>query len=922
MKTKRNNTRVLVVCHSHEQKTTDKPYNLSNYVINLTTSKTVKGAGTFSFSLVGAKNWLNYLFPDDVINIYIDPGDGKRGFIRTMMGYINRVERTESANSETGEVVTMFTITGDDFSKALEKTEIYHNPHIANRKDFILDDFGNRNIGGANLRTKGITCYGTPASMCENLLTLLLGFGAQWIMPASYQNQAAWFVQPLRDARYLKQSGKITLYFKEMLNLYTPGITVDKAIMSGVSSEDLGNLIKNGPVMQGLVKDLEPLNKLINENAKKKKKTSKATEASVKALLKRINTVTQIANDIEGNLEYKALLTAYGQLSAYRTTILDYMSLDFIETAAIDGFNSASAVWGASGSLMGLIRSFSNEFVNELCLDLRPVAEGPGIDESTVFGTEIGRASPLGVKYSYMSDELGYNVNGIPEDGFPAGPPAVQYIPAVVMREYPYSVVEGIDLSGYPVFGKEANLGDILFGPIFAQGLNKPGRKVYDYSKAIKVNSEGKEVNVGTNAISTIHKSFPPGTKALKHLDVVTINTSDVKSSNMGRSDKDVFNFFAMYNSDILQANWKYMLAGFLPVVTPISIARHGLRVRENNSKFANYSREQLGIHTNRGTKANNVANAPGLDNVPSRGNLTRWALLIDSWFQHNAEYLTGTISLPIMPEIRVGYRLDWVDRNESYYVESVTNQWNYPGQASTSVQVARGQPNNPLPLYVLPQFGKIVHNLPVDLKTTIEDINNNTQIIAAMSNNAVELVKRHPYKYSTKRIWSHTLKMPTALDTGKPTLGTPDQIESKRLNESLSRDGQIDDGVRTGGNRGVNGRLSLAFKVKNTEAQGRAITFAGSGSRLGREEDGSDFNSVDSTDGRNPLLATYHEIEVPNDKMKLRNEESVVLSVDEALAEAHKDADSIPTSSNLGNYADSGYTPLGVIDSVTGFKK
>ena len=91
------------------------------------------------------------------------------------------------------------------------------------------------------------------------------------------------------------------------------------------------------------------------------------------------------------------------------------------------------------------------------------------------------------------------------------------------------------------------------------------------------------------------------------------------------------------------------------------------------------------------------------VDTSITRIQLVRWAMLQDHWYQHNLEYLSGRIEMRGAPEIRVGYRLDLYDRNLSFYVESVNHQWRFPDKMVTVLQVTRGQPNNPFPMYVLP---------------------------------------------------------------------------------------------------------------------------------------------------------------------------------------------------------------------------
>ena len=62
-------------------------------------------------------------------------------------------------------------------------------------------------------------------------------------------------------------------------------------------------------------------------------------------------------------------------------------------------------------------------------------------------------------------------------------------------------------------------------------------------------------------------------------------------------------------------------------------------------------------------------------------------------WNQHNHELLSGSMSLKGMPGLRPGYRVDRLDINLSFYVESVSHSWGHPGHLSTQITVSRGQP-------------------------------------------------------------------------------------------------------------------------------------------------------------------------------------------------------------------------------------
>jgi hypothetical protein len=103
------------------------------------------------------------------------------------------------------------------------------------------------------------------------------------------------------------------------------------------------------------------------------------------------------------------------------------------------------------------------------------------------------------------------------------------------------------------------------------------------------------------------------------------------------------------------------------------------------------------------GEQTTRTQTAGHVDGPNSRRVLARWALLQDHWYQHNLEYVSGNIEMRGAPEIRAGYRLDLPDRNMSFYIEGVSHQWSYGQPMTTTLQVTRGQPNNPFPVYVLP---------------------------------------------------------------------------------------------------------------------------------------------------------------------------------------------------------------------------
>ncbi len=654
MTTFRQHTRTIVTVHSHvnsadRSKDSGAMYDISADVISVQTQKTTKAMGKWSVTLVPRKNYLNFIYPNDIVNIYIDPGDGERGFVRVMMGYVDRIERIEQTDAN-GSTKTAFQLVGSDFQKAIDKTHIYFNAYMRTILDerFARSDQGKLSATfangalGAGLRNAGLTVFGTPADFIENFLLILLGFGQQWTLPASYG------------------SARKSLDMNRRLRVQRAIARIPDNIRSHVA--DLGL-------------SLEPLERSIREIVEVVSASKTEDEEAMTTNDKRILAARA--------LKKSGLLTTLRALlfqidDASPTGILDLLSFDFVEALAIDGFHSNATVWQHQGSISQFLYGNSNGIINELMFDLRPVSAGSPLADG---GLKQG-------EYSRNPDELGINVRGTAK--FPASVTAVKYVPAVVFREYPYSIVNKYKVKDIGIIPEGADelsqrfTEDIFFGPIFAQGVNVPGRKIYEYPKPIAPQS-----------CSHFKESRP-----LKHLDVVTITKQDVTSSNLGRSDEDLFNLFQLTprGSGLLNQQFRSILTNFSPVINHVSVARNGLRVWEGTTQFANYA--PTGDCQ---TIDNKKGGTP--DSAAVRRNLVRWQLLLDHWYQHNVEYLSGTITLRNRPEIRPGYRLDWVDRGESYYVEGVTNAVSYPSAAQTTLQVVRGQRNDPFPVYIPPVF-------------------------------------------------------------------------------------------------------------------------------------------------------------------------------------------------------------------------
>lgn len=648
MTTNSYTTRFIIRVDSHVSGEVD----LSEDVVRFQSNKQIKGRGRFQFDLVPRKNYLNWIYPNDVVNVYVDIGDGKSGFVRLMFGYIDRINRTETTDATTGAVSTRFTVICSDFQKAIDQTHLYFNPHL---QTYIDVRFRNSLLGqGSTLRTNGIVAFGTPADFVENILLVLAGFGQQWVLPKSYPPVSAKYSRTLRTSRALKR---------------LPSKLVDDLKQLG--------LVSGATTINEFTKNLDKYLKAAQAALDVTAKTKKALDDPTVLTLYEAEQKSKVAARL---LDNELVFRVFNQaLTLSESTeppgIVDLMEFGFIEHLAVDGFSANLSVWQSQGSLSQLLYGRSNPIVNELMFDLRPVSAG-------------GRLIDDG-GYSRDPDETGINKYGIGNGKFKANVDAVQYVPSVIMREYPFSTVEGYDLSNYYVFDDDAaGVGFVQFGPIFSKNANSTvsdvERVTYDYRTVRNSQNAGP--------LAPEECLFSKESKPIKHLDVAKIRNTDIVSMNVGRDDNDVMNLFALYSTSGDTKMWKFHLRDISPILNPISIARNGLRVQEPTTEFGNYSRDPE--CSSRGS---------AVDNAQIRRNLVRWQLLMDHWHQHNIEYLSGTVELRGMPWIRAGYRVDLVDRNESYYVEQVSHTWECPKEMRTSLQLSRGQRNDPFPAYIPP---------------------------------------------------------------------------------------------------------------------------------------------------------------------------------------------------------------------------
>lgn len=223
------------------------------------------------------------------------------------------------------------------------------------------------------------------------------------------------------------------------------------------------------------------------------------------------------------------------------------------------------------------------------------------------------------------------------------------------------------------------------------------------------------------------------GPRTLEHIE---ITSNDVKSASIGRGDQDLITGYDSVPVNLFQeADSRAYVRDYTPQFRMLLIRRHGLRytehqtyytmsvdpavfafadrydsrnpeegnyikVSEQEEYFFNKKYIELGFVDVNGVKKNVTADQI-FNSVEWYMNI-KVTIMRDMWDQHNLDYLKGTIDLRAFPGIRVGYRLDWIDRDLSFYVVGVSHSGRFGSPMMTSVSVTRGQPYRvPLPYYL-----------------------------------------------------------------------------------------------------------------------------------------------------------------------------------------------------------------------------
>ncbi len=579
---RRYTTRIKAIVHSHNH--SKGPIVLSDDVLSCQIGKNIKGAGKANIAVVARNSYLNMIYPNDYLNIYFDVGDGN-GWVRTFLGLIDRVEENYTVD-ETGAPSTLYHIIATDFQKVFEKTNIYFNEHLFNRPDVEGEDYNAFNIGGVALQTRGLRVQGGPADMVLNMTLLQIGFGAQWKLPDSYpvrledrfnSQRSQYAQQHLLESvsRLMEPEGAerlrtiirdrgLSAFSQDTEGEVTTALqsTAGNDINSSNAEERVNAAIRSAGLDRSDVMDGE---------------LTQLQTASDVGSMARILSDARVRQQLFGSgLRSDDQSIAQAAISQYVTfeaaasrthNIIDIMNvLDFVERRAIDGYAFDLSIWNQQGPLVNIIRSVSNEVVNELFFDLRPMS-------TPVLGSEDTSVHlKAGADWDRTHDEIGGNRADLTNVSN-----GIRYMPAIVMREYPFSTVNRIDAAGVSVSvgnndGQTGNLGIIYFGGVFSNRPNEPGRHLV----AVPV------LNLEERA-----QGLQGPDRTFKHLDVAVISETEIRSTQLGRSDQDHYNLLEMWTEGFSGSDLRYYMYDFLPIITPVHIQRHGLRTRTITTRFA-----------------------------------------------------------------------------------------------------------------------------------------------------------------------------------------------------------------------------------------------------------------------------------------------------------------------------------------------
>jgi hypothetical protein len=149
---------------------------IESEIISVKISKAIgRASGTFNVVLMPSQNWKQKISPGDWIAIYLYPNfESNRSEVPTtknlvLLGNVDRISRSISKNEDTDRTELRYRISGRNFGKVFEETDVWFDPYI-NRENSV----------DVALREAGLELIGNPSEQFKKVLDVFMGPGAQF----------------------------------------------------------------------------------------------------------------------------------------------------------------------------------------------------------------------------------------------------------------------------------------------------------------------------------------------------------------------------------------------------------------------------------------------------------------------------------------------------------------------------------------------------------------------------------------------------------------------------------------------------------------------------------------------------------------------------------------------------------------------
>lgn len=221
-------------------------------------------SATFQIQLLPSRNWRAKIFPGDWLGIYLYPDyQESKEFLDTknlvLLGNVDRVAKSLSRDEESDKLTLMYSVSGRNFGKIFETTDVWFDPYVAQEK--IVDTL---------LINEGLPLSGSPNQQAMGILNVFLGGGGEGLknLPVdeweSAGNDPAMKTSPLKQwvipeelSQLVGIEGSKTLSSEEIIFFDILSINMGK--LPGFNVRNSITLESNGSVWEMLQRSINPL---------------------------------------------------------------------------------------------------------------------------------------------------------------------------------------------------------------------------------------------------------------------------------------------------------------------------------------------------------------------------------------------------------------------------------------------------------------------------------------------------------------------------------------------------------------------------------------------------------------------------------------------------------------------------------------